>query len=679
MIFCSLLIAMHADAQIGRPGNLPRPNPNTGGASQRGVNNSARSNNDTLKHRTGLEDSITIYYRYLDSSRLVQFDSSIYDFRKRLPVPATVYNLGNLGAAANNYLFDPFLKAGWDAGFHVLDVYKFKLEDTRFYNTTRPYSEIGYLLGSKSEQMINLLHSQNVKPNWNLAFQYRLINSPGFVQNLNTNHNNYRFNSWYQSTNKRYSNFFVVVANTLQTGENGGLKNDLKYLDNVDFKERFSIPVKLGPDQTQERNPFTNKLITGNKYKEATIFLRQQYDIGQKDSLIVNDTTVIPLFYPRLRIEHNFKYGKYTYRFQDINSRPDTLYYKTYYHLDTANPFFHQDQWREIMNDISFYTFPDRKNPQQFLKLGATIQNLSANFDSSNSTGVRHNNFYNFFGHAEYRNQSRNKLWDIEAYGNLYFLGLNSGDYDAYISLKRLLSKKIGSLELGFRNVNRTPSYVFNSNSSFWREPTTASFNKENYTVLFASIEQPKLRLRLQGKYFLVNKFTYFSDYNKRSQESGIFNVLQIGAEKESRIGKRWMWRAWLTLQQKAGSSPIQIPLIFTRHIFAYEGNLGFKNLNTVFGLEMRYHTNFKNPGYSPLMGQFFYQDTLTITRNLPELDAFVHFRIRTFTAYVRMENLNTLRFSGENSGFTNNNLVAPDYPTPGMVVRFGIFWSFIN
>ena len=226
IVFCSLLMALHADAQVGRRGNLPRQNPNTGGANQRGVNNSARSNNDTLKHRTGLEDSITIFYRYLDSSRLIGFDSSIYDFRKKLPVPATFYNLGNLGTAANNYLFDPFLKAGWDPGFHVLDVYKFKLEDTRFYNTTRPYSEIGYLLGSKSEQMIHLLHSQNIKPNWNVAFQYRLINSPGFVQNLNTNHNNYRFNSWYQSPNKRYSNFFVVVANTLQSSENGGIKND---------------------------------------------------------------------------------------------------------------------------------------------------------------------------------------------------------------------------------------------------------------------------------------------------------------------------------------------------------------------------------------------------------------------------------------------------------------------
>jgi hypothetical protein len=35
------------------------------------------------------------------------------------------------------------MKAGWDAGFHSFDIYKIKLEDTRFFNTTRPFTELG--------------------------------------------------------------------------------------------------------------------------------------------------------------------------------------------------------------------------------------------------------------------------------------------------------------------------------------------------------------------------------------------------------------------------------------------------------------------------------------------------------------------------------------------------------
>jgi hypothetical protein len=29
--------------------------------------------------------------------------------------------------------------------------------------------------------------------------------------------------------------------------------------------------------------------------------------------------------------------------------------------------------------------------------------------------------------------------------------------------------------------------------------------------------------------------------------------------------------------------------------------------------------------------------------------------------------------------GFTNNNLAAPLYASPGMVFRFGINWAFVN
>ncbi len=675
LLLITIFCAFESNAQIDRRlPNLPRPN--TGGSTNRGVTNSASASTDSLKHRTGLEDSITIRFRYLDSSRLYQFDSSLYDFTYRFPVPPSFYTLGNLGNAANNYLFSPILKSGWDPGFHAFDIYKFSLHETRLYNTTRPYSELGYVLGSKSEQMINLIHSQNIKPYWNVAFQYRLINSPGFLQNHNANHNNYRLNSWYQSPNKRYSNFFVLVANTLNSSENGGIRNDIPYLDSSAFKDRSGIPVKLGAPTVNSTNFFTTRVGTGNKYRETEIFLRQQYDIGQKDSLVM-DTVVIPLFYPRLRLEHSIKYGQYRYRFED--NSPDSFYYASNYQIDTTAIFFLQDSWKELLNDFSFYTFPDRKNPQQYLKLGASIQNLSGSFDSSGSASSWSKKYYNFFGHAEYRNRSKNQKWDIEAFGSLYFAGLNAGDYEAYISLKRLVSKKAGSLQIGFRNTNRTPSFVFNTSSAFWKEPGTISFNKENLTTLFASIEQPGLQLRLTGQYTLISNYTYFSNYNKRSQETGIFNILQIGAEKVTNLSRRWILRSWLVFQQKAGSSPINIPLLFTRNMIGYEGNLGFKNLNTAFGLELKYHTNFRPNGYSPLMGQFFVQDNQLITRNLPEISAYVHFRIKTFTAYVRAENLNSLRISGSNSGFTNNNLVAPDYPSPGLLIRVGIFWTFVN
>jgi hypothetical protein len=637
---------------------------------------------DSIAHRTGLEDSITIRFRFLDTSRVQGFDSVLYDFTKRFPVPWYHITLGNFGNASRSLLFSPMLKPGWDHGFHAYDIYNLTVSDARFYNTTRPYAELNYMLGSRSEQFIRLMHTQNIKPNWNVAFEYRLMNSPGFFQNQNTNHNNYRLTSWYQSKNKRYQNFIVVVGNKLQSGDNGGIRTDQNYLDTLDgaYDERSNIPTQLGPDNPGSRNFFSTNIITGTFYTNATYLLRQQYDLGQKDS-IVTDTTVIPLFYPRVRLEHTIGLSTYHYRFRD-NYAGDSAYYSTFYPIkrlnSTSDTFFLRDHWKDITNDFSIYTFPDAKNAQQFLKLGAAFQLLQGTFDSGYvTTNNTSSNYHNFFVHGEYRNRTRNQKWDVEAHGNFYVNGLNTGDYNAYISLRRLISRQIGYLQVGFQNTNRTPSFVFDPISSFYLDTVPVSLKKENTTVLFGSFEQPKLRLKLSGSYYLVTNYAYFTNYYQAGQATNLFNVLQISAEKIFKIGGGWNWKTWVVLQQRIGDGPVNLPLISTRNQVGYDGTLGFKNLRISFGLEGRYFTSYKAPQYSPLTGQYFYQNDSTVSLKLPDISAFLHFRIKSFSAYVRAENLNTVNPS--QGGFTKNNVPTINSPYPGLQVRVGIFWSFVN
>lgn len=84
--------------------------------------------------------------------------------------------------------------------------------------------------------------------------------------------------------------------------------------------------------------------------------------------------------------------------------------------------------------------------------------------------------------------------------------------------------------------------------------------------------------------------------------------MLQIALHKTIEIGKRWNWHAEVYFQQLVGDAPVHVPLIYTRNRIAYEGNLGFKNLDIAMGLEVRYRTNYKADGYSPVLGRFFYQ-----------------------------------------------------------------------
>jgi hypothetical protein len=608
----------------------------------------------------------------MDSTGNFLLDSSVNDFTKRFPVPATFIHLGNTGTASRSILFSPVMTSGWDPGFHAFDVYKWKLEQVRFFNTTRPYSELNYVLASRAEQLIEVMHTQNIKPDWNFSFQYRFINSPGFFKNQKTNHNNYLFTTRFQSKNRRYNAWLVLLSNQLKSTESGGMKDDKNYLGDPIYKNRFNIPTKIGGDTEYETDFFNTKIGTGNKYNEFTIALRQQYDLGKKDS-IVTDSTVIPLFFPRLRFEHTFQYNKRQYLFEDFLA--DSIFYKDSYGRtlpDATDTVYLKDTWNEIINDFSIYQFPDAKNLHQFIRIGAALQNLSGTFRNGNG------NFYNVFGHAEYRNKTRNRKWDITAFGKLYFVGLNAGDFELHGSLQRFLNRKLGYLQLGFENVNRTPSFYFNDRSSFYLLPSIQQFNNENTTHFYGSVFQPWFRLNLSAHYYLLTNYTYITNYYELKQESTLFNVLQIGVQKTLNIGRRWLMHTDLYFQQTIGDAPVNLPLVYTRIRFGYEGTLGFPNLNLAFGTELRYHTPYKAAGYSPVLGQPYYQNTFTINNDLPQIDFYVHFRIRPIKIYFRAENLNSVQWK-DGFGFTNNSLTVPGYAMPGLVIRLGIFWSFVN
>lgn len=656
-----LLGMLHGSFAQKLPGGLRNIGRSSGGGGSQGKDSLG------FEHRDDAKDSITITYRYLDSIRNVKPDSSINDFYNYFSEPATQQYLGNNGAAGYSLIFSPLAKAGWDAGFHAFDVYRYTLENTRFYKTTKPFSQLSYQLASGKEQMIKILHTQSPRPNLNFGFEYRLISAPGFFITQNTNHNNYRLFSNFQGKRKRYAAYFTFFGNTLKSSENGGIRND-SLLHAKHFEKRFTIPVNLGGDVGLQPNPFKSSVTTGNIYKESTFFLRQSYDIGKKDSVIVNDSTTDYLFYPKLRFQHTLTLNGYDYQFIDVVA--DSVYYKTRYNTTLKKPtdsLSIKEHWKMITNDFSLVQFPDTKNLAQFFLAGARLENITGTF--SNAT----RNFYNIVLHAEYRNKTRNRLWDILAKGEFYLAGLNNGNYNAYAALTRFLNKKFGNISLLFNNVNRSPSYIYNANSSF-NFGNTTSYKNENITILKATAENPFIKLSAAN--YLVANYTYFTNFYKTAQYNKPINLLQLSASKKFRLSKKWNWYSDVTVQQTDGASPVKVPFVFTRNRIAYEGVL-YKNLNLSTGLEFRYYTPYDAYNYSPVMGQFVPQDSTQI-RNRPDISGFMHFRIKSFTAYLRAENLNTVDFAN-GFAFTRNNFAAPHYVYPGFLFRFGIQWGFVN
>lgn len=682
LMACSLfllLVTQKAKAQITNPGINPGLDTTVSYDSQgRPIRKRNNGGNDSLKHRDPLEDSITISFRYFDSTRVRKLDSSINDFTTRYPIPAQYLDLGNLGSASRSLFFNPILKPGFDPGFHAYDIYRYTIEDTKFYQTTRPYTELAYLLGSSSEQLGSVMHTQNRSPNFNIAFNYRFELSPGKFRNQNTNFNNIRFNTAYQSKNRRYSSYFIFISNKINAADNGGIQADslLTNLSGKSLSSPFSLLTRLSPDVGQSGvNPFNTRIVTGTAFREAIVMYRQQYDFGQKDS-IVTDSSVIRLFYPRFRVQHTIKYSSLSYAFSDVNVIDSN--YERFFGMQavTGDTLSYKDSWKDFTNELAIISYPEKNNLNQFLKLGAGIQNLQGKFmyyNGDTTFGITQNNIYL---NGEYRNRTRNQKWDIAASGQFFATGAYAGDYAARISLKSQLSKKLGYLTVGFQNVNRSVSFVYDSRSSF-PALSSGNFKKENITHLFADIDIPRLNVKLAGDYYAITNYPYFSSFFQASQDGSLFNILHLSAEKKFRLSKYWNLYSELHLQQKTGDAPVNIPNVYTRNRLVFEGNF-FKNLFLATGLEMRYYTPYKIDNYSPFTGQFFYQDTTTF-HNRPDVNLFLHFRIKGFKGFVRLENLNTFNIGQSGTGFTHYNYGAAHYPTRAMWLHIGIWWNFVN
>ncbi|MEO8855329.1 MAG: putative porin [Ginsengibacter sp.] len=651
---------------------FPTRLPNLQGMSGRG-----KSSSDTIsfQHRDDLKDSITIYYFHLNSLVKEYLDSSINDFGKVYTVPAGYVTLGNNGNAAYPILFTPILKSGWDAGFHAFDLYKYTIDNTEFFQTTKAYTQLNYFLGSGKEQVVKVLLTQNIKPNWNAGIQYRLISSPGTFQTQNTSHNNYRFFSNYQGKRKRYSAYFVLLGNKLTSSENGGIQNDSFLLDPA-RKRRLAVPVNLGGDN-QNPNIFSTTINTGNLYGNFTAFFRQSYDIGKKDSLIINDSTTEYLFYPKLRFQHTITYTSSKYEFKDTLSdagfaKEDSAFFKRNYDT-TLNPtyglnFLIQDRWKFVSNDFVIRQFPQTKNLGQYLEAGLRIENFSGYFASGKK------NFYNIVLHGEYRNKTKNRKWDANVNGEFYAAGLNAADFNVYASLARTLNQKLGDIQVSFENVNRSPSYIYEGSSSF-NFGNNLNTKKENITVLTATAINP--RFTLMARNISIANYTYFKNFYQTDQFNGLVNLTQFTASSKIKVVGDLNLYSDFVVQQTAGTNPVRVPLFYTRQRLAFEGNY-FKNLNLSTGIDVVYNTPYKPYNYSPVMGKFFPQDSVTIS-NLPQLSFFFNFRIKSFTAFIRAENLNTINFSKDDFGFTNNSFAAPLYPTAGFFLHFGVKWGFVN
>ncbi len=233
-----------------------------------GVTNTIYGQIDTLDNRKIYNWKLNSYDLKLE---LVEVDTSLVAFQNFNPIltkSLTSNYLGNLGTAAQSKIY--YDRKLYNTGFIFSEPYGIYLhlpQEQLYYNTKRQFTLINYSnAGPKeeSEQVLGVLHTQNVNKDFNVGVDYDMISSDGRYLNQEVKQNKVTLFSSYQK--KGYRIHTNLYLKKIKAQENGGI-DSLHYLGDDDYKNRRNIPVRL----EDARNEITN---TG-------LYLAQEYRFGK--------------------------------------------------------------------------------------------------------------------------------------------------------------------------------------------------------------------------------------------------------------------------------------------------------------------------------------------------------------------------------------------------------------
>jgi hypothetical protein len=651
-------------------------------------NNGVQSIDSTRKREENKRDTIIYTSKFVkvtnerllkDSTQVFPLDTGLVNFENYSPLMqprSPRIHLGNTGLPQRPLLFEPAKTVGFDVGNHALDVYLLRPEDIMYYRTRVAYTNLSFYSGAfgnpQGEQIFKLVHSQNVKPNWNFTFNFNSTGSRGFYRRQNVSDLNAAIATWYESKGKRYNLLANIIFNNLKAPENGSVIRDVF---NSDIFDKTNEPVRLN-------NSYINNRNNG-------LYVKQYYYIGRIDTITSkgDDGRDVQKILPTQRIAHTFHYNVQKYTF--IQNEPDAnKVFPDYFFNSTIS----RDSLALVnfRNDFS-YSFYLRGKSVSFVKnevkldVGLTHDffhfnqfiNDSLQFNTNQRNQerkVQGSTYQNIKLNARFSYRFSDRV-GLDGDFQQVVQGYNFGDYlyDAKLSLAG--GAKAGRIVLGAYLQNNEAPLIFQNWISNHYVYRNTGIGKQKINNLSFNYINDKLKLDLKAEYFLVTGYQYFASQTPNGNDavpvqlSSPLNLLKISVGKKFEWGK-WHAEDYFVYQKSDYQSTIRTPQ-FYNYANIYYTTLLFQVLNTSIGVNARYNTSYNAPNYAVGIGQFYNSSDITFL-TYPVITPYIKatlFRTNLFIMYdYANQNLQS------NGYYTVNR-----YPMADKLLKFGVSWTFYN
>jgi hypothetical protein len=606
---------------------------------------------DSIKKK---RDSTQVFFFYNDfetlgTLNLHQNDTSLAGFQNYdiLCKNDRFYaSLGNFGSAYRTLTpFQSLGKSGFDYGLHNFDQYLNKNDSVKYYRVYKTYTELLYTQGAKKEQNFHAVFSRNIYRSLNIGFDFHVMSAPGAYYRQKNNHINFVLTSQFLTKNKRYGVIANFTVNRLRNYENGGLKYDSLFEQNIE-SNRMAIPVNL---QTAQ-----------NRIRESGFFMKHYFDLT-RHSKNEKDTSLVQRKRIELgRLTYSFQYNRQIQNFLD--NQPDSGFFPPPV-IDTVRTI-DSLTIKKIIN-VLVWSNPSFK-PNQQARVFHLETGIRQQYTEVALHGIKHV-FQQFIPFAKIAFTPFSNL-KLEARGDYVIGDYNESDFSLWVRLSTILgskSKNAGTISLTGNYSLQQPGWFFTNylgNSYQWdttwlKQGLISGEFKYSFKFIETGVNINR-----------ISNFVYLDTLSLPRQFPAEFGLLKVYLNGNIDIW-RFNLKPQLAYQTVQGTTVLRLP--------AFMGNLAVYFTQPLFkgaailqpGLNFFYNTSYYADSYNPATRSFYLQDRKEIGNYL-YMDVFINLKIQRARFFFTYTHFNA-SFMG------HDYYTTPGYPMQDGAFKFGVAWRF--
>lgn len=546
-------------------------------------------------------------------------------------------NLGNLGTALGPIYYEAPEVIGERTGYYVYDHWFRGPEDIRYYNTRSPYTKLQYFLAGNGRSWVDVTHSRNITPNWNVGFDFRRLTADKQLAPTRRRDDKqvistaYDLFTYYHTKDKRYHLMASFSRLRHSVNESGGIAILEPVPDTTDIIEYENSPVRL-------QNAQSGLL-------EINYHLYQQYQLSELGSVyhrLTRQTQTNEYLSPSLSTDLGY--------YHNIFISPDST-------ADRLNQGVWQNELglKGDLNKLYYRLYYKRRDIRYEPKYLLPVQ------ESEDYTGFT-------------LRLAADSALMVSAEGEYLWGGFYKAS--AFVRYKWL--------EGSLRRTRYKPAFIqenYFGNHNEWHK----NFEAPVATELKASVNLPfeRFQLRTGVKASVVDRHIYFTadsltgaqrPVNVRpEQATGSAQLLSPFAFLRWEFAPNFFWENEVIYTRLGGSSAgvFNMPDWLYNGSVYFEGEMFGGNLYGQFGLDAHWKSAYYANAYDPVTQQFLLQDDFRVPA-YPIVDLFFGFRIDRTRVFLRMSHLN--------QGIpADGYFVTPYYSGTARTFDLGIDWLFFD